>query len=153
VRNVLILVTMISWCGNLEAKIVPRSARSSASPMKYLIRWTVLLGREELERISGRPEVLQKVLDYVNRSIKGSKVEIYRIVPLEDLARSVRPSAQDPKPAHPAGIAIAEAGSVEEVRRMLEHLVEGVSFGGLPVPVQNYLEFENHPHMELGRGE
>ena len=110
------------------------------------------MGREELERISLRPEVLQKVLDHVNRSIKGSKVEIYRIVPIEELARSVRPTAEHPKPAHPAGIAIAEAGSVEEVRSMLERLVEGVSFGGLPVPVQNYLEFEINPLVEIGHG-
>jgi hypothetical protein len=120
--------------------------------MKYLIRWTVLLGREELERISRGQDVLQKVLDHVNRMIKGINVEIYRIVPLEEVARSVRPTIDDRKPVHPAGIAIAEAGSVEEVRSMLERVVEGVSFGGLPVPVQNYLEFEINPLMEIGHG-
>lgn len=103
--------------------------------------------------MSGRPEVLQKVLDHVNRMIKGINVEIYRIVPIEEVARSVRPPSEGfPKEVHPAGIAIAEAGSVEEVRNMLERVVEGVSFGGLPVPVQNYLEFEINPLIELGHG-
>jgi hypothetical protein len=133
--------------------MVPPAGRGYARPTKYLIRWTVLLGREELERMSGRPDALQKVLDHVNRMIKESRVEIYRIVPMEEVARSIRPSAEGTlKPVHPAGIAIAEAGSVEEVRSMLEHLVEGVSFGGLPVPVGNYLEFEINPLMEIGHG-
>lgn len=103
--------------------------------------------------MSGRPEVLQKVLDHVNRMIKGSKIEIYRIVPMEEVTRSVRPPSEGIiEPVRSAGIAIAEAGSVEEVRSMLERLVEGISFGGLPVPMQNYLEFEINPLMEIAHG-
>jgi hypothetical protein len=138
----------------LESKMVPRTPKRPTGPKKYLVRWTVNLGREELERMSGRPEALQKVLDHLNKSIKGTKVEIYRIVSMEEIAQSVRPNTGDLlKTMRPMGIAIAEAGSVEEVRSMLERLVEGVSFGGIPIQVQNYLEFEINPLMEIGHGE
>ncbi len=142
---------MAPRAGKLVSKTVPPAGRGSATPRKYLVRWTVVLGREELERMSGRPGALQKVLDHVNRAIKGTKVEIYRIVPIEEVTQSLRP-ASETKPARPAGIAIAEANSVEEVRRKLEQLVEGVKFGGLPVSVENYLEFEINPLVEIGHG-
>jgi hypothetical protein len=142
---------MLLRSAELEAKMVPWAGRESAEPRKYLVRWTVLLGREELEKMSARPDALQKAFNYVKGMMKGSKVEIYRIVAMEEVTRSARPASEGlPKSVHPTGIAIAEASSVEEVRMMLEHLVEGLSFGGLPVPVQNYLEFEISPLMDIG---
>ncbi|MDA4117337.1 MAG: hypothetical protein OK455_03230 [Thaumarchaeota archaeon] len=138
----------------MESKMVPRAGRGGSSgPRKYLIRWTVILGRDELEKMSGRPDALQKVLDHLNRAIKGSNVEIYRIVPIEEISESVRPGTEIIKPARPAGIAIAEGDSIEDIRSRLERTVEGISFGGLPVSVQNYLEFEINPLMEIGHGE
>ena len=101
--------------------------------------------------MSRRPQALQKVLDHVNRAIKGTKIEIYRIVPIEEVTQSLRP-ALETKPARPAGIAIVEANSLEEVRRKLERFVEGVKFGGLPVSMGNYLDFEINPLVEIGHG-
>ncbi len=139
--------------GNLEAKTVPRLLQGSAGPMKFLIRWTLVLGQQELQMMSGRPEVLQKVLDHVNTMIKGSKMEIYRIVSMEEVTRSVRaPREGISQPTRPTGIAIAEAGSVEEVRSMMQRLMAGISFGGLPVRMENYLEFEINPLMEIAHG-
>ncbi len=83
--------------------------------------------------------------------MKGSRLELYRIVPMEELTKFVRPEAVATS-AHPTGIAIAEAGSIEEVRKMVEHWAEGFSYGGV-VSVKNYLEFEIHPLMQIGHGD
>ena len=45
---------------------------------------------------------------------------------------------------------MAEASSVEEVSRMVEHWVEGFGFGG--VSVRNYLEYEINPLVNITKG-
>lgn len=118
---------------------------------KYLITWNLILGRQELEKISRRPEVLEKGLNYVKNTMKGSKLEIYRIVEMEEVSHFVRPVLGiGSESARPHGIAIAKASSVEEVRRIVDHWVEGFGFGG--VSVQNYLEYEIKPLMEIANG-
>ncbi len=136
----------------MEAKVT-RTGSAHPGTRKYLVRWTLRLGPDEIQKISARPDVLERVLDHVNRATRGSKFEVYRIVPLEEVAHSVRPVAETAqRQAHPSGIAIAEAGSMEEVKTMVENLLKGVSFGGLTVPMENYLEFEINPLAELVHG-
>ena len=118
------------------------------SGLKYLITWSLHLSREELAKISERPEVLEKGLHYVTHTMKGSGLEIYRIVQMDELTRFARPvPGKVAAESHPHGIALAEASSVEEVSRMVEHWVEGFGFGG--VSVRNYLEYEIKLLMDL----
>jgi hypothetical protein len=122
-----------------------------ASGMKYLITWSLHLSREELAKISERPQVLDKGLHYVTHTMKGSGLEIYRIVQMDELTRFARPiPGKVAAEAHPHGIAVAEASSVEEVSRMVEHWVEGFGFGG--VSVRNYLEYDINPLVNITRG-
>jgi hypothetical protein len=107
---------------------------------KYLITWSLLLGRDELEKISRHPEVLQKGLEYVKNTAKQSKLEIYRIAQIEEVTHFERPTHTISATAHPHGVAIARANSIEEARKMINFWVEGFGFGG--VPVQNYLEYD-----------
>jgi hypothetical protein len=107
---------------------------------KYLITWSLLLGRDELEKISRHPEVLQKGLEYVKNTAKQSKLEIYRIAQIEEVTHFERPAHTISATAHPHGVAIARANSIEEARKMINFWVEGFGFGG--VPVQNYLEYD-----------
>jgi hypothetical protein len=119
---------------------------------KYLITWNLLLGREELEKISRRPDVLQKGLKYLKKTSKQNALEIYRIGQLEEVTHFKRliPEAI-PTLASPHGIAIAQATSIEEVRTMVNHWVEGFGFGG--VPVSNYLEFDIKPLIDITTGD
>ena len=58
-----------------------------------------------------------------------------------------------PESANPNGIAIAEATSIEEARKMVNNWVKkayGYGFG--TVPVKNYLEYEIKPLIELTGG-
>ena len=118
---------------------------------KYLITWSLLLGREELEKISRRPDVLQKGLNYVKNTSKQSSLEIYRIGQMEEVTHFKRlvPGVVS-ESAYPHGIAIAEATSIEEVRTMVDFWVEGFGFGG--VPVSNYLEYDIKPLINIAEG-
>jgi len=118
---------------------------------KYLIIWNLILGSQELEKISMKPEALRKGLDYVKTMQKGSGLQLYRIVPIEEITHfEGRPiSANISAHKNPNGIAIVDAGSVEEARRMVDNWVEGLSYGG--ISMQRYLKYEIKPLMEIGR--
>ncbi len=120
---------------------------------KYLITWSLDLGRGELDKISQHPEVLNKGLKYIKSTTKRNPISIYRIGSLEEISRSVRPGRLgSADSAHPHGIAIVEAGSLEEARRMVDLLVEGLGFGFGSVPVKNYLEYDVKPLVEIAAG-
>jgi hypothetical protein len=123
--------------------------RGGTTRRKYLITWTLLLGRAELEQISAHPESLEHGLAYVKAMMKGSGgLQLYRIVPIEELTTQTR---EVPASARPTGIAIAEANSIEEVRAMVDGWVDGLSYGAGSVPVRSYLEYEIKPLMDLGK--
>jgi len=127
----------------------PQRAVKFIRRKKYLVTWSLALGHEELEKISRRPEALEKGLNYVTHMTKDNKLELYRIVPMAELTHFGREIHGESRLAHPSGIAIAEANSIEEVRKMLDQWVKGFSYGG--VSVQNYLEFDIKPLVEIGR--
>ena len=89
---------------------------------------------------------MERALNYVKGSIKEGEVRIYRIVPIEELSSS--PRMTETMSASTKGIAIVEAGSIEAVRRMVENILEGLTFGGFPV-ARNYLEFDISPLIEI----
>lgn len=99
-----------------------------------------------MERISRRPEALQKGLNYLKNVAKGTRLTVYRIVEMEEITRHTRLGTL-PASANPSGVAIAKANSLEEVRRMVDEWVEGLTYGGMPVG--RYLEYEIKPMMEL----
>jgi len=113
---------------------------------KYLITWNLLLNREDLEKISWRSEALQKGLNYLKNVAKGARLTVYRIVEMEEITRHTRLGTL-PESANPSGVAIAEANSVEEARRMVDEWVEGLTYGGMPVGGR--LEYEIKPMVEL----
>ena len=113
---------------------------------KYLITWNLLLNREDLEKISWRPEALKKGLSYLKNVAKGTRLTVYRIVEMEEITHRMRLGTV-PVSASPSGVAIAEANSLKEVRRMVDEWVEGLTYGGLPVGGR--LEYEIKPLMEL----
>jgi hypothetical protein len=113
---------------------------------KYLITWNLLLNREDLEKISMRPEALEKGLNYLKSMAKGSKLVVYRIVQMAEFTRHIRPGSL-PSSANPSGIAIAEANSLEAVKKMADEWVEGLTYGG--IPVGGRLEYEIKPLLEL----
>jgi hypothetical protein len=119
---------------------------------KYLITWKLLLGQGELERLSRRPADLDRGLGYVKSLGKGSHLELYRVVAPEELSRFSRPLPGTPH-AQPNGIAIIEGASLEEVRAMVDRWVKGLTYGSGTVPVQNYVEFEIKPLVDLLEGE
>lgn len=116
---------------------------------KYLITWTLLLERAELEKISAHPESLEHGLSYLKSMMKGTGLQLYRIVPMEEMTHFTR---RVPTSARPTGIAIAEARSFEEVRTMVDKWVDGLGYGGGSVPVRNYLEYDIKPLVDLGQG-
>ena len=117
---------------------------------KYLITWNVFLNREDLEKISMKPEALKKGLNYLKNVAEGSKLVVYRIVQMEEYTSHKRPSSLSSS-ANPSGIAMAEASSLEEVKKMVDEWVEGLTYGG--IPVGGHLEYEIKPLLELtGRG-
>ena len=113
---------------------------------KYLITWNLLLNREDLEKISWRPEALKKGLSYLKNVAKGTRLTVYRIVEMEEITHRTRLGTV-PVSANPSGVAIAEANSLEEVRKIVDEWVEGLTYGGLPVGGR--LEYEIKPLMEL----
>lgn len=113
---------------------------------KYLITWNLLLNREDLEKISWKPEALQKGLNYLKNVAKGTRLKVYRIIEMEEITRRTRLGTL-PASANPSGVAIAEANSLKEARRMVDEWVEGLTYGG--IPVGGRLEYEIKPLMEL----
>lgn len=109
----------------------------------------VQLSQEELQKISRRPEVLEKALIHVKRGMKKAEAEIYRIVPMDEVMSSA-PSPPDLRSASPKGIAIVEASSGETVKSMVDELLEGLTFGGFPV-ARNYIEFDISPLVQIGQ--
>jgi hypothetical protein len=120
---------------------------------KYLITWTLVLERAELETMSAHPESLEHALNHVKSMIKGTikghDLQVYRIVSIDEVTSSKR---HIPTSARPTGIAIVEAHSLEEVRAMLESSVDGLSYGGMSVPVSSYLEYDIKLLADLGLG-
>ncbi|HKT21259.1 MAG TPA: hypothetical protein VJR06_01360 [Nitrososphaerales archaeon] len=116
-------------------------------PRKYLIRWKIKLGQDELLKISRRPQVLDRGLNYVKSSLNQVEAEIYRIVPTEEVAMSARMT--EGGSASASGIAIMEAVSIEKVRGLVDKVLEGLTFGGFPV-ARNYLEFQINELVEVG---
>ena len=98
----------------------------------------------------GRPEVPEKGLNYVKGLAKDNRLELYRIVSMDEVSRFAPARADALESANPNGIAIARAASIEEVRKMVEEWAE--SFGYSGVSVQSYLEYEINPLMDIGRG-
>ncbi len=97
------------------------------------------------------PEVLQKGLSYVKNTAKHNKIEIYRIAEMEETTNFSRPiSMRKSTSTKPHGIAILEATSIEEARMMVDQWVEGFGFGG--ISVQNYLEYEIKPLVNVSTG-
>jgi hypothetical protein len=113
---------------------------------KYLITWSLLLNREEIEKISWRPEVLKKGLNYLKNVANGTRLTVYRIVEMEEITHRARLGTL-PESANPSGVAIAEANNLEEVRKMVDEWIEGLTYGGMPVG--SHLEYEIKPLMEL----
>ena len=116
---------------------------------KYLITWTLLLDPAELEEITAHPESLEHGLNYVKSMMKGSGLQLYRIVPMEELTHFSRTV---PKSARPTGIGIADAHSLEEARTMVENWVDGLSYGKGTVSIRSFLEYDIKPLMDLGQG-
>jgi hypothetical protein len=138
---------------SLSAESVSRTVRRTA-PKKYLISWTLILEREELETISRHPESLEHGLNFVRSMVKRSGLQLYRIVPTEEVTHFARlDPGKVPASARPTGSAILEAGSLEEARTIVDGWVDGLGYGGGSVPVRNYLEYEIKLLMDLGHGE
>lgn len=118
---------------------------------KYLIIWSLDLGRQELEKISMKPESLMKGLDYVNTMKEGSELKIYRIIHIDEIiSYDSRPLSGETSPyKNPNGIAIVDGNSIEEVRKMVDTWVDGLRYGG--ISIQRYLKYEIKPLLELGR--
>ncbi len=57
----------------------PKEICQKPSLKKYLITWSLVLAREDLEKMSRRPEVLQKGLKYIKNTTKKNAIKIYRI--------------------------------------------------------------------------
>jgi len=120
---------------------------------KYLITWSLDLGRPELDKMSQHPEVLNKGLKYIKNTTRRNPITIYRIGLLEEISRFTRPGhIKSAESAHPNGIAIVDAESIEEARKMVDLLVEGLGFGFGSVPVKNYLEYDIKPLIEVTKG-
>jgi hypothetical protein len=120
---------------------------------KYLITWSLELGSAELNKISQHPEVLDKGLKYIKNTTRKNPISIYRIGSLEEISRFVRSTRlSSTQSVHPHGIAIAEATSIEEARKMVDLLVEGLGYGFGSVPVKNFLEYDIKPLVQLNSG-
>ena len=120
---------------------------------KYLITWSLVLAREDLEKISRTPEVLQKGLKYIKTTTRKNALTIYRVGSMDEITHFKRPMRGTyPETANPNGIAIAEATSIEEARKMVNNWVEGLGYGFGTVPVKNYLEYEIKPLIEITGG-
>jgi hypothetical protein len=120
---------------------------------KYLITWSLVLGSDDLEKISRNPDVLQKGLKYIKTTTRKNALTIYRIGSMDEITHFKRPMrGKYPEAANPNGIAIAEAPSIEEARKMVNIWVEGLGYGFGTAPVKNYLEYEIKPLIEITGG-
>jgi hypothetical protein len=120
---------------------------------KYLITWSLALGEPELNKISQHPEVLNKGMKYIKNTTRRNPIHIYRIGSLEEITRFIHPvHVGSTRSANPHGIAIAETVSIEEARKMIDLLVEGLGFGFGSVPVKEYLEYDIKPLIEITAG-
>ena len=116
-----------------------------------MIIWSLNLGKEEHQKISMKPESLKKGLDYVNTIKEGSGLEVYRIIPIDEITTyDNRPPSGETSPySNPNGIALVDGHSIEEVRKMVDNWVDGLRYGG--ISIRRYLNYEIKPLMELGR--
>jgi len=132
----------------------PKEILIKPTMKKYLITWSLELGGPELNKISQHPEVLNKGMKYIKSTTRKNPICIYRIGSLEEITRFTHPvHPSSTKSANPHGIAIAEAVSIEEARKMINLLVEGLGFGFGSVPVKQYLEYDIKPLIEITAGE
>ncbi len=118
--------------------------------MKYLVTWKLRLGKAELDRLARRPEGMERGLTYVKGVGKGRSLELYRVLSPDEISRSPRPEI-GVQMAQPSGIAIVEGASLEEARDTIDEWVRGLAYGGGAVPIQNYVEFEIRPLVDLLR--
>ncbi len=116
---------------------------------KYLIIWSLDLGRLEREKISMKPESLKKGLEYVNTIKGGSGLKIYRIIPIDEITNYDIRQLYEETPAYknPNGIAIVNGDSIEEIRKMVDNWVDGLRYGG--ISIERYLKYEIKPLMEV----
>jgi hypothetical protein len=143
----------MSFLGDFVMGEKPKDIILKPTLKKYLITWSLDLGRAELDKISQHPDVLNKGLKYIKSTTRKNPISIYRIGSLEEISRFVRPGRlSTAESAHPHGIAIAEVASIEEARKMVDLLVEGLGFGFGSVPVKNYLEYDIKPLIEVTAG-
>ena len=131
----------------------PKAILQKSNLKKYLITWSLDLSGEDIEKISRQPEVLQKGLKYIKSTTRKNALTIYRIGSMDEITHFKRPiHGIYAKSANPNGIAIAEATSIEEARKMVNNWVEGLGYGFGTVPVKNYLEYEIKPLIEITGG-
>jgi len=128
---------------------LPEREQVREQARKYLITWTLVLDKTELDEITAHPESLEHGLNYVKSMTKASGLQLYRIVTMDELTHHSR---EVPNSARPTGIAIAEARSLEEARTMVESWVDGLSYGKGTVPIKSYLEYDIKPLMDLRQG-
>lgn len=82
---------------------------------------------------------------------KGNKLELYRIIPIEEITNfEGMPDSSATLSHQPNGVAIVEADSIEEARKLIAGWMEGLSYGGMPI--QRYIKYEIKPLMEIGHG-
>ena len=62
------------WFVLLDRKVPQATRREGLN--KYLITWNLFLNRENLEKISMKPEALEKGLNYLKNVAKGSKLVV-----------------------------------------------------------------------------
>jgi hypothetical protein len=135
----------------LEVKEVEEESISVIRQKKYLIIWSLILGNQELQNISMQPEALSKGLHYVKAIKKRNNMELYRIISVKEITNfEGMPASSDiSRSENPNGIAIINARSIEEARKMVVKWVEGLSYGG--ISIQRYLKYEIKPLMEIGQ--
>ncbi len=123
------------------------------SSKKYLVTWSLVLAQGDLEQISKRPDVLQRALKYIKSTAKRNAVTVYRIGSVDEMTHFKGAAhLKRPQSAQPHGVAIVEAASIEEARKMINNAVEGLQFGFGSIPVKNYLEYEIQPLIEIAPG-
>jgi len=123
------------------------------SSKKYLVTWSLALDKGDLEQISRRPEVLQRSLKYIKSTAKRNAITIYRIGSVDEMTHfKGAVHLTRPQSAHPHGVAIMEATSIEEARKMLNNWAEGLQFGFGSIAIKNYLEYEIQPLIEIATG-
>ncbi|MEM2599362.1 MAG: hypothetical protein QXF21_04070 [Thermoproteota archaeon] len=123
-----------------------KDGKFSRAKRKYLVTWTLTLSREDMAAISRRPEALDKAFNYLKSLVKDSGFEIYRFVAMDELTRRMRPMTE----ARISGIAILDADSLEDAREIINEWVAGLTYGGTPIVLRDYLDYEIKPLAELG---